>query len=171
MLFNLTDSMVWSKAVKDTSGLEAFYNNNPKKYTWQERANTIIYKIDTTVNAKTALTYAKMVAKGSKAPEYLKTLCDTSNANCIKITSGLYEKDDKKIEGIKFKKGAYEKENGTVVVITEIRAAEPKKLNEARGLITADYQNYLESKWIEQLRASYNIKVNENILEEIKTSL
>ena len=32
LLFNLTDSVIWSKAIKDTAGLREFYNNNKSKY-------------------------------------------------------------------------------------------------------------------------------------------
>ena len=28
---------------------------------------------------------------------------------------------------------------------------EPKSYNDARGMVTADYQNYLEKNWIESL--------------------
>ncbi|NTW24046.1 MAG: hypothetical protein HGA37_05050, partial [Lentimicrobium sp.] len=45
---------------------------------------------------------------------------------------------------------------------------EPKKLNEARGIITADYQNFLEKQWIKELRAKYPYEVNAEVLSSIK---
>ena len=37
-----------------------------------------------------------------------------------------------------------------------------------RGIITSDYQNYLEEEWIKALRAKYKITVNKAVLQSIK---
>ena len=39
LLFELTDEMVWSKAVKDTFGLLEYYSTNTDLYMWDERAH------------------------------------------------------------------------------------------------------------------------------------
>ena len=61
-------------------------------------------------------------------------------------------------------------DNGRKVFIVKNRivAPEPRKLDEARGLVTADYQAYLEKIWIEELRGKYNIEVNRDLLSKIK---
>ncbi|HNV95243.1 MAG TPA: peptidylprolyl isomerase, partial [Bacteroidales bacterium] len=41
LLFDLTDKMVWSKAIKDTIGLKEFYEKNKNKYMWDTRAEAI----------------------------------------------------------------------------------------------------------------------------------
>ena len=56
-----------------------------------------------------------------------------------------------------------------VVVAKSVRPAEPKALDEARGLITAEYQNYLEDRWIKELRAKYNYVVNNDVLYTLIT--
>ena len=43
-----------------------------------------------------------------------------------------------------------------------------KSLDEARGLITSDYQNYLEEEWIKQLRQKHVVVVNKEVLSTIK---
>jgi peptidyl-prolyl cis-trans isomerase SurA len=59
--------------------------------------------------------------------------------------------------------------DGKVVFLVKnkILKPEPKKLEECRGLVTADYQNYLEQDWIESLRAKYSVQVNRELLSEI----
>lgn len=42
-----------------------------------------------------------------------------------------------------------------------------KTLAEARGQATSDYQNFLEKKWIEELRAKYPVKVNQAELDKV----
>ena len=55
-----------------------------------------------------------------------------------------------------------------IVHIKEIREAEPKGFDEARGLITAAYQNHLEEEWISSLRAKHEIEVNTDVLYTIE---
>ena len=50
--------------------------------------------------------------------------------------------------------------------VTGIVGPEPKTLKEAKGLVTSDYQSYLEKEWIKELRAKYPVTVNE---ETVKT--
>jgi len=45
---------------------------------------------------------------------------------------------------------------------------EPKTLDEARGLITSDYQNYLEQEWIKELKQKHVVVVNDEVLSTIK---
>jgi len=43
----------------------------------------------------------------------------------------------------------------------------PKPLSEARGLVTAAYQDQLEKDWIKELRAKYPVKVQQDVLYSI----
>jgi len=42
-----------------------------------------------------------------------------------------------------------------------------KELNEARGLVTADYQTYLEEQWVKQLKTKYPVQVNAEVLSAV----
>ncbi|MBC6613070.1 peptidylprolyl isomerase [Hymenobacter sp. BT507] len=55
------------------------------------------------------------------------------------------------------------------VIIKEQLPAGPKKLSEARGQATSDYQNYLEQQWIEQLRAQYPVQLNQSEIDKLVT--
>jgi peptidyl-prolyl cis-trans isomerase SurA len=43
LLFDLTDKMVWTKAVTDTMGLEKYHEANKSKYMWKERIKVYTY--------------------------------------------------------------------------------------------------------------------------------
>ena len=45
----------------------------------------------------------------------------------------------------------------------------PKSLNEAKGLVTSDYQTSLEKEWVEELKNKYPVQVNQEILQTIWT--
>ena len=51
--------------------------------------------------------------------------------------------------------------------IEEILPPAGKTLAEARGYAVADYQDFLESKWIEDLRKEYEVKLNEDVLKSL----
>ena len=55
-----------------------------------------------------------------------------------------------------------------IVIIKKVRSAEPKKLDEARGQITSDYQTYLEKEWIEALKDKYPVEVDRSLLSRIE---
>ena len=61
-----------------------------------------------------------------------------------------------------------QKESSVVIInYKELIPSQRKTLKEAKGIVTSDYQNYLEKKWIENLRAKYDVQVNEEVLSSI----
>jgi peptidyl-prolyl cis-trans isomerase SurA len=42
-----------------------------------------------------------------------------------------------------------------------------KSLDEARGYVIADYQDYLEAQWVEGLREEYPVKVNQTVFDSL----
>ena len=59
--------------------------------------------------------------------------------------------------------------NNTIVFVKvkKVLKAEPKKLNEIRGVVTSDYQTYLEKLWLDELRKKYQVSVNEPVLRSL----
>jgi peptidyl-prolyl cis-trans isomerase SurA len=87
----------------------------------------------------------------------------------LKVKTNKFEvKQTDFLTGRTFKKGVnapYEL-NGKfyVVKVSELIPAGPKELNEAKGMITSDYQTQLEKDWLEELTKKYPIKINESVL-------
>ncbi len=42
-----------------------------------------------------------------------------------------------------------------------------RSFEDARGLVVNDYQNYLEQKWIEQLKKKYPVTVNQKVFQSL----
>ncbi|MFZ9587248.1 MAG: hypothetical protein ACO29U_06570 [Crocinitomicaceae bacterium] len=59
--------------------------------------------------------------------------------------------------------------DGKYFVVKVHAVLEPgmKEFNEAKGVATSDYQNYLESTWLETLRKTHTIKVNTDVLYQL----
>nr|HPK10443.1 hypothetical protein [Saprospiraceae bacterium] len=51
--------------------------------------------------------------------------------------------------------------------IEEILPARRKTLEESRGYVIADYQSYLEDKWVRQLKNDFNVEVNDKVLKQL----
>ncbi|MBI5217666.1 MAG: peptidylprolyl isomerase [Bacteroidia bacterium] len=173
LLFELTDKTVWSKAIKDTVGLKDFYEKNKTKYMWDTRYDLKVYSCKTEKISSKAFDMFGNNKKNLSSAEIMNTLNkkDTSN---IKITEkGLFQKgDNKTVDGrladMKDQKYFISKDESNKII--EIKKADPapKSLDEAKGLITADYQTFLEEKWIKDLRAKYKVEVFKEALKKVK---
>jgi len=53
------------------------------------------------------------------------------------------------------------------IKIEQIVPPTPKALSEARGYAVADYQDFLEKKWIMDLHKEYPVVVNEAVLKSL----
>lgn len=169
LLFDLTDQKVWSKAVEDTVGLEAFYRGNQNDFMWGERAGYDIYTVE---DAAAAAKVKKMLKKGKNQDE-IRDALNVDSALKVRVSSGLKEKSQEPIlDKVDWKTGVSDPidDEGQlkVVHIKEIRQPETKAFDQARGLITAAYQNHLEQEWIDSLRAKHSVTVNKEVLYTIK---
>jgi len=169
LLFELTDQKVWSAAVKDSAGLEAFFKNNQSKYMWPDRLNASIY---TCANEQTAKTVRGLLKNKKISQDSLLRRINKENPLNLTIKTDKFEKGDNHIiDDIEWKKGTTENMaiNNTIVfvVVKEKLPSQPKLLSEVRGAATAEYQNYLEKVWLDTLRSKYPVSVNEAVFKTL----
>ncbi|MDP3145275.1 MAG: peptidylprolyl isomerase [Bacteroidota bacterium] len=171
LLFDLTDQKVWSKAVKDTSGLKDFYEKNKNNYLWDERAEVSTYKC---LNEKVAKDVRKLLKEKKTEKEITEIINKPSQLN-LSVENVTYLKTENKYVDDNWKVGIAPKDINDdkekkifVIVVNKILAKSPKSLGECRGLVTADYQNYLEKEWLDYLKKKYIVKVNNDVLSTIK---
>ena len=65
--------------------------------------------------------------------------------------------------------GVVESQDGKTVLvfITEIQPSMPYSLDEIRGQVISDYQEYLEEEWVKALRQQYDVSVFQDVFESI----
>ena len=174
LLFNITDDMVWSKAVKDTLGLQQYYNLHKNNYKWQTRADVSKYSTkDSSLEAKIVQFAPQRSSKNWTPKQFNALVCGQDTLPCVEVADLKVEKgSDPVVDSMEWKKGtlkAYkEKDKTAVVCINGILKPQTKLLKEARGLVTADYQNELEKAWIKELRLKYPVVIDEKVFETIK---
>jgi peptidyl-prolyl cis-trans isomerase SurA len=180
LLFEIMDKKVWSKASSDSAGLQAFYKANKENYLWGERLNgSIIYCKSSDHLDKMAEEMQKAVIKYSRSDDSdqaLEEVLDEVARNyngSFEIVGGPFLQDENDIiDAVKWKKGVsdiiQDNDSRIFVWVRSILEPMPKTLDEARGQITADYQEYLDREWIKELRGKYSVKVNEEVLQNIQ---
>jgi len=168
LLFELTNKEVWNKAVEDTVGLKTFFENNRNKYVWKERVS---YTTFTAKDQKTTDKLLKFLKKGKSTQNILTKLNKKEETLTSKNT--ILEKDATEfVKSLKWEKGSIAQEknlNGSVKVVhvDKILQPENKELEETRGYVISDYQDYLENVWISKLRKKYPVKVNQDIFKAL----
>lgn len=169
LLFELTDDKVWSKAVKDTAGLQLYYETNKANYKWGDRIDASVYIC---VNAKISKATRKLVKKGQLSNDEILKKINTDSQLNLNIESGKFEKKDTVIDSILWVKGiSKDIKRGSTIVFAKIKDIIPagnKTISEARGLITADYQTYLEKQWIAELKKKYSVYIDWDVFSTIK---
>jgi peptidyl-prolyl cis-trans isomerase SurA len=173
LLFDLTDEKVWSKAVKDSAGLDNFYEQNKNKYMWDKRVDATLYVCNDESVAKTVSKIIKKKAKKGYSNEDILKMVNVDSQLALNIEENKYAKEDNEsVDKATWQNGVTttvkNEKNITIVEVKEVLEPEPKKINEIKGLITSDYQNYLEKEWVKNLKSKYKVEVNKEVLKLVK---
>lgn len=174
MLFELMDRNVWSKASKDTIGLKEFYETRKGKYQWEPGFTGAVY----TFKNEAALKEGQKMLQAKKPAtdeELMKKLNNEQTPDAITVTHGRYEfakyKDLPQASIAKGKLSEVKKnDNGTYTVVKAdevYTSPTAKSLNEAKGYVVAEYQDYLEKKWNEEMRSKYPVKLDEAVFKSM----
>ncbi len=172
LLFNLMDKKVWSKAVKDTAGLNAYYETVKNNYLYDQRAEACIYTVGSETDKNTLIKLLKKAPKKGYTPEKIAMMMNKDTIPAVTYQMVLVEKGaNALVDKTEWTKGIYTAfdadKNKQIVWMLNIREPEPKPLQEVKGLVTAEYQNYLEQEWVKELRSKYTWKVDESVLKSI----
>ena len=162
LLFDITDKNVWTKAMQDTLGLQRFFELNQDKYKWKERAEAEIL----TINKKPYVDSVKHDLKAGKDINKISAAYEKRDVMCMSLKDGFFEKGENELvdktgwaigmHDLGDSKGTY-----TMILIKGTKAPEYKKLNEVKGVVISDYQDYLEKQWLSELSRKYEVKVDE----------
>ena len=170
LLFEVTKQNVWDKAARDTSGLRKFYETIQGKYTWNQRALVEEYTLPKQANPlvqsirefaadhDAEAVKAEYKVPGMRAEE--KTIEKDQSPSALRI---------REWEAGYVTNAIRDSETGEFMFtkVKDVMPARNKTLNEARGYIIADYQDFLETQWVEELRKEYTVKVDRKVFETL----
>lgn len=166
LLYEVMSDLVWNKAMRDTSGLKAYYEENKSNYMWNLRYEADVMECKDQKIAEQV--YQMMQNDTVQVNAVVKEVNKDSELN-VRLRNGkldvektAYLKDQKLVNGLN---KPYEFEGKYYVVrLKEVIQPTQKEFYEAKGAVTSDYQNKLEKDWLAELEAKYPIVVNEAAL-------
>lgn len=170
LLFGAMDKNVWAKAGEDTTGLKAYYTQHASKYTWAPGISALVFTV-------TNETTANEVIDSLKNNYANWRLWIANFSNNVISDSSRFENNQLPInQAIENKVGFIskpEKNNSdgsyTFMYVTEVHNNTAiRNFDDARGLVTNDYQQVLEQKWIAELKKKYPVKVNDVVWKTVK---
>ncbi|MEC4050711.1 peptidylprolyl isomerase [Flavobacterium sp. SUN046] len=172
LLFDLMEKEIWDRSKNDSVGLKAFYETQKDKHLWKTRIDAEVFSSTKEAMVKKALA---MLKKGD-TPEQIKDKLNNKDVVNIMSYEGVYEEGadalpaDTKMEvGISdvSKKGEYY----YVTRVKKVLPAGYKTLEECKGKVVNDYQQYLEQNWVNELKKEFTVKVNQDVFEKVKKQI
>mgnify|MGYP001046518955 FL=1 len=173
LLFEATKNIVWDKASADTVGLQQYYDAHKNAYKWDDRAVVKQYTIKDA--SKVRVKEVQDFVKKNDSEKVLERFNEKDKETLLAVQDKTFEKGrNKVVDATTWKEGEMSQietdpRGRSVVfyVVEKILPSSLKSLNEARGYVVADYQDFLEKKWVEELQSKYKVKVNKDVLESL----
>ncbi len=171
LLFEISDRRIWKGASADTIGLERYYAEHRNNYLWTEpRFKGVI------LSARNDSVLQAVKADLAKIDRSLPV--DTiaqklfhAHGGAIKMDRMTVKKGDNKLaDYVIFGTGTEMpyKNYATAMVLDGGLIDQPTGLDDVRGRVTSDYQDVLEKRWIEELKAKYPVKINKKVLGTLR---
>ena len=169
LLYEVMSDMVWHKAMKDTTGLKQFYEENKANYMWGKRIDADVYECYSKEFADQAYT---MLQNDTIQPVHVVKKINGDSELNIRHRNGKFDLDRTNyLKNTNLNSGlnaAYEVDGKFyVIVVSKKLNPSQKEFGEAKGAITSDYQNYLEKNWLEELAKKHTVKINNEELYSI----
>lgn len=173
LVFEIMQNEVWNKASKDTTGIKAYYESHRTDFTYPVRYEAELYKCK---DKATAQKVYDLVAEDSLTFGQIQDQINkNSQLNLVvkkhTFNSETTEAFKKGKKSRKFKEGLnkiFEKDGEFYVInVDKVLAPRNREFSEAKGLVTAAYQNQLERDWLKSLRDNHKIEVQEDALYNV----
>ncbi len=169
LLFEISSDKVWNVASSSKKKLEEYFEEHKDKYVWPEPrykglvvscANKEVYdRVEKILKTNTESDAEDLIRK-----EFLN-----DKVSLVKIEKGVFPKGTNLAVDDKIYKTATYSSNGYPFVSTRGAViSAPQTYLDVKGLVTADYQTYLEEEWVKSLRKKYDVIINKEVLKTIK---
>ncbi|WP_027126495.1 peptidylprolyl isomerase [Gelidibacter mesophilus] len=172
LLFDLMEKEVWNAAASDSIGLQKYYSAHKDNYFWEDRVDVVIA---TSTREKDIKTVAKLLKSG-KSSEEISNQLNTDQVQRVMFTKGIKPADDPSLPEEELIRTGLSKiyHYNSAYHVIKVNALLPKTnktFDEAKGKIISDYQNALEAKWLEDLHERYEVDINADVLQKVKSQI
>ncbi len=168
LLYEASLREVWDKAAKDNDGLNNYFNAHRGDYTWTKpHVKGILVQAANDSIADAVRETLKGVNSDDDFKAARKQFVGKASMDRILMEQG----QNAMVDNIMFGGDPVTPSNKKYTVYflydpTMLTA--PETMTDVKSLVTSDYQNQLETDWVEKLKARYPVKVNEKVLKKVK---
>ncbi len=172
LLFDLMEKEIWDRAKTDTIGLKKFYEEHKMEHLWKKR-------VEVTIASSTnqdIIKKAQALLKKNEKPQFIKDKLNVNNVINVMTNSGVFEEESDGLpKTMKYSLGVSDVfKEGEYYFVTKVDKIIPegiKTLEECKGKIVNDYQQYLEQRWVDDLKQEFTVKINTDVFENVKSQL
>lgn len=161
LLFDVSLKEVWDKAPQDIEGLAKFFKKNKKNYTWEKpRFKGYVLQCKNEQVAKNARNIIKSADRDS-VQSLIDSRLNLDSTTYVKVQTGMWEQGMNPIVdkfGFKDKKAeiSINEELPVVQVVGKV-LKRPEEWRDERTQVITDYQDFLEEKWVVELKKKYPV--------------
>jgi peptidyl-prolyl cis-trans isomerase SurA len=172
LLFDLMDKEIWTRAKTDTTGIFTYFKNNQINYQWKKRFEVDIFSSTN----KSIIEKTQQFLNKGKSLDFIKEKLNKDGKVNVMVKSGLFEEEYDILSyypnALKGVTSIVSKDNYYFVVnIKEVKEAGDKDFTDCKGKVISDYQQFLESNWVNELRKEFEVKVNQDVFNKVKQQL
>jgi peptidyl-prolyl cis-trans isomerase SurA len=166
LFFEIMQQQIWGPAQTDTVALEKYYQQHKANYVWKESADAVVfYASDATAAQAFSLLLKKSPNSWRKLVENMseKVAADSNRFELAQLPNPTK---------LALKEGTItapltntaDNTASFAYVVKLHTKPEQRSFADAKGMVINDYQTELEKQWIQELKAKYPVKVNEQAL-------
>lgn len=169
LLYEISLAKVWDKASKDEAGLKKFFEQHRGDYTWTE-PHVKGYLVQAADDSVADVVRQRMQELGSSDSLTIKLRKEFRGK--AQIDKVLFAKGQNPMVDYLVFGGAEVKSPSanfqSIFMFDPVILKNPEEVNDVRGLVTSDYQNQLETEWIEELKNKYPVEVYPKELNKVR---
>ena len=173
LLFEISNRNVWQRAADNKDELEQFFAANRDKYSWggtEKFKSYIIFASNDSILAE-AMQFAETMPLDVVPADFTKQMRDKFGRD-VKVERVIAAKGENAItDFLAFGGEKPTNDNARWPSYAAFRGrliTAPEEAADVRGLVVSDFQADLERRWVESLRAKYSVKINTDVLQQVK---
>lgn len=170
LFFEVSTREVWNKVSADEEALSKFFKKNKKKYRFESpRFRGAVVQANSPENLEMVKTIlADQPFENYKAA--IEANLPKDSMRTVRVEVGIFAIGDNAwVDKLVFGQGDGGKLRRGFVAVETVGAVieNPETYKDVKGLVTSDYQKFLEEKWVQSLRKKYKVKVDKNVLKTV----
>ncbi len=170
LFFEVSTREVWNKVSADEEALAKYFKKNKKKYKFETpRFRGAVIQANSQENLETV----KNILDGQSFDDYKSAIeanLPKDSVRTVRVEVGIFAIGDNAwVDKMVFGQGDGGKLRRGFVTVETVGTVieEPETYKDVKGLVTADYQKYLEEKWVKSLRKKYKVKIDKSVLKTV----